>query len=367
MPARIHPSAHMPEPSSDQAPLLEIDQLSTYFDTISGTVRSVNGVSYTLHAGETLGVVGESGCGKSVTALSVMRLIPMPPGRFAGGAIRYNGVDLLKLSEKEMRKIRGNRISMIFQDPMSSLNPVMTIGVQIAETIMLHQKLRKKEALLRATDMLRLVQIAEPERRVNEYPHQLSGGMRQRVMIALALACNPEVLIADEPTTALDVTIQAQIIELLKELQKKLGMGVIMITHDLGVVAETCDRVVVMYAGRKVEEATTETLFEQPLHPYTRALMASMPAMNATVEGRLLEIPGMVAASHELIGGCAFAGRCSYAVERCKQETPPLMEAGNARHLVACFRWQDVGQQTAPMALAAPSVSLQYDFTGVRS
>jgi len=340
IPSSVHASVQQP-------PLLEIDQLSTHFDTISGTVRSVNGVSYSLRAGETLGVVGESGCGKSVTALSIMRLIPMPPGRFAGGAIRYKGVDLLKLSEKEMRKIRGNRISMVFQDPMSSLNPVMTIGVQIAETIMLHQKLGKKEALARATDMLRLVQIAEPERRVNEYPYQLSGGMRQRVMIAMALACNPEVLIADEPTTALDVTIQAQIIELLKNLQAKLGMGVIMITHDLGVVAETCDRVVVMYAGRKVEEASTEELFERPVHPYTRALMASMPAMNAAVEGRLLEIPGIVAASHELARGCAFAGRCSYAVERCRQETPVLMEAAQG-HSVACFRWREIAQQAAP-------------------
>lgn len=330
-----------PRPAAASAPrLLEIDNLSTHFDTVSGTVRSVNGVSYHLDAGETLGVVGESGCGKSVTALSVMRLIPSPPGRFAGGAIRYKGTDLLSLPEKEMRKIRGNRISMIFQDPMSSLNPVMSIGQQIVETIVVHQKIGKKEAWERATDMLRLVQIAEPERRVREYPHQLSGGMRQRVMIALALACNPEVLIADEPTTALDVTIQAQIMELLKSLQQKLGMGIVMITHDLGVVAETCDRVMVMYAGRKVEEASTADLFARPLHPYTQALMASMPAMNSD-GARLTEIPGMVPPSHELVRGCAFAGRCAHAVARCRDELPVTQDAAPS-HQVACLRWQEI-------------------------
>ena len=317
------------------APLLEIDDLRTYFDTVNGTVRSVNGVSYTLHAGETLGVVGESGCGKSVTALSIMRLVPTPPGRFAGGQVRYRGKDLLQLSEREMRQIRGNRISMIFQEPMTSLNPVLTVGRQIAETVELHQKVSRAKAMERAVEMLRLVQIPEPERRVKEYPHQLSGGMRQRVMIALALACNPEVLIADEPTTALDVTIQAQIVDLIKKLQKELGMGVIMITHDLGVVAESCDRVVVMYAGRKVEEASVVDLFERPLHPYTRALMASMPAMN-TRSARLTEIPGMVPAPHELGQGCAFAARCSQVQPRCRQETPALVDHGNS-HSVACF------------------------------
>ena len=321
--------------TNSQAPLLEVDELRTYFDTLAGTVRSVDGVSYTVHAGRTLGVVGESGCGKSVTALSIMRLIPRPPGRFAGGAVRYRGTDLLKLSEARMREIRGNRISMIFQEPMTSLNPVLTVGRQIAETVQLHQKVGRAQALERAVEMLRVVQIPEPERRANEYPHQLSGGMRQRVMIALALACNPELLIADEPTTALDVTIQAQILELLKRLQKEFGMGVIMITHDLGVVAESCDRVVVMYAGRKVEEADVVDLFDRPLHPYTRALMASMPAMN-TRSRRLAEIPGMVPAAHELGRGCAFAARCPLANDRCRTATPALREQGGG-HVVACF------------------------------
>ncbi|HEY0294208.1 MAG TPA: ABC transporter ATP-binding protein [Bordetella sp.] len=329
--------------------LLEVDQLSTHFDTMAGTVKSVNGVSYTVRAGKTLGVVGESGCGKSVTALSIMRLLPMPPARFAGGAIRYRGADLLALTEKQMRAIRGNRISMIFQEPMTSLNPVLTVGRQIAETVMLHQKANRRVALERATEMLRLVQIAEPQRRVAEYPHEMSGGMRQRVMIALALACNPEVLIADEPTTALDVTIQAQILELLGELQARLGMGIVMITHDLGVVAETCERVVVMYAGSKVEEASVAELFDRPLHPYTRALMASMPSMN-TAE-RLTEIPGMVPAPSELGTGCSFAPRCAYAAERCRRETPPLAPQASdsgADHIVACFEAERMAMLPPP-------------------
>jgi len=315
-------------------PLLEVDDLRTHFHTPGGVVRSVDGVSYTVRAGRTLGVVGESGCGKSVTALSILRLVPTPPGRHMG-AVRLRGTDLMRLSEREMRQIRGNRISMIFQEPMTSLNPVLTVGRQIAETVQLHQKASRADAMKRAVEMLRVVQIPEPERRVNEYPHQLSGGMRQRVMIALALACNPEVLIADEPTTALDVTIQAQILDLIKRLQKELGMGVVMITHDLGVVAESCDRVVVMYAGRKVEEADVVDLFDRPLHPYTRALMASMPAMN-TASTRLTEIPGLVPAAHELGRGCAFAARCSHARERCRAEMPRLAQQGGD-HVVACF------------------------------
>jgi peptide/nickel transport system ATP-binding protein len=337
-----------PDPA---APLLELDNLRTHFDTLAGTVRSVDGVSYTVEAGKTLGVVGESGCGKSVTALSILRLVPRPPGRHMG-AVRYRGIDLLKLTEAEMRRIRGNRISMIFQEPMTSLNPVLTVGRQIAETVQLHQKLDRKAALARAEEMLRLVQIPEPARRVNEYPHQLSGGMRQRVMIALALACNPEVLIADEPTTALDVTIQAQILDLIKRLQKELGMGVVMITHDLGVVAESCDRVVVMYAGRKVEEADVEELFERPLHPYTQALMASMPAMNSHAQ-RLSEIPGLVPALHDLPRGCAFAARCRYANERCRTEIPQLTQQG-AGHVVACFAVEE-GRIAAPVAEAVPA------------
>ena len=329
--------------------LLDVDHLQTHFDTIGGTVRSVDGVSWRLHAGETLGIVGESGCGKSVSALSIMRLVPSPPGRH-GGAIRYRGTDLLRLGEKQMRQIRGNRISMIFQEPMTSLNPVLTVGRQIAETVTVHQHVGRREALERAVAMLRLVQIAEPERRVGEYPHQLSGGMRQRVMIALALACNPEVLIADEPTTALDVTIQAQILELLKDLQRRLGMGVVMITHDLGVVAECCDRVVVMYAGHKVEEASVIDLFDRPLHPYTRALMASMPSLN-TSAARLTEIPGMVPSAHDLGVGCSFAPRCGYSTERCRREAPEL-EAHGAGHTVACFEVARVAQD--PLPLAAP-------------
>ena len=320
--------------STASAPLLEIDSLRTWFDTLSGTVRAVDGVSFTVQAEQTLGVVGESGCGKSVTALSILRLLPTPPARHLG-AIRYRGTNLLALSEREMRQIRGNRISMIFQEPMTSLNPVLTVGRQIAETVLVHQDTNRAQAMQRAVEMLRLVQIPEPERRAREYPHQLSGGMRQRVMIALALACNPELLIADEPTTALDVTIQAQILDLIKRLQKELGMGVMLITHDLGVVAESCDRVVVMYAGRKVEESSVLDLFSRPLHPYTRALMASMPAMNSQLK-RLMEIPGMVPSPRELGRGCAFAARCQYAQQRCVVESPALTSQGED-HMVACF------------------------------
>ncbi len=333
-------------PLEPGAPVLEVDNLRTHFRTLSGLVRSVDGVSYTVRAGRTLGVVGESGCGKSVTALSILRLVPTPPA-VHHGAVRWRGTDLMQLSEREMRRVRGNRISMIFQEPMTSLNPVLTVGRQIAETVQLHEGASQAQALQRAVEMLRVVQIPEPERRVNEYPHQLSGGMRQRVMIALALACSPEVLIADEPTTALDVTIQAQILDLIRRLQKELGMGVVMITHDLGVVAESCDRVVVMYAGRKVEEADVVDLFERPLHPYTRALMASMPAMNTSAT-RLTEIPGMVPAPHELGRGCAFAARCPLARARCRVEAPALSQHGQD-HVVACFAvqesWSDAPQR----------------------
>ncbi|MFJ1252649.1 ABC transporter ATP-binding protein [Cupriavidus sp. CuC1] len=331
-------------------PLLEVDDLRTHFDTLTGPARSVNGVSYTVRAGQTLGVVGESGCGKSVTALSIMRLLPTPPARIRG-AVRLRGTDLLQLSEREMRRIRGNRVSMIFQEPMTSLNPVLTIGRQIAETVQLHQGASRADALKRAVEMLRLVQIPEPERRVNEYPHQLSGGMRQRVMIALALACNPEVLIADEPTTALDVTIQAQILDLIRRLQKELGMGVVMITHDLGVVAECCDRVIVMYAGRKVEEAGVIDLFDRPLHPYTRALMASMPSMNTSSQ-RLAEIPGLVPSPQEARRGCAFAARCPHADTRCARETPQLTRQGGD-HAVACFAVEEGRIERNPLAQEA--------------
>lgn len=323
-----------PNPLAAGEPLLEVQDLNASFDTLMGPARVVNGISYTVQAGRTLGVVGESGCGKSVTAMSILRLLRTPPARIRG-QIRLRGIDLLGLDEREMRRIRGNRISMIFQEPMTSLNPVLSIGRQIAETVRLHQGANRVEAMDRAVEMLRLVQIPEPERRINEYPHQISGGMRQRVMIALALACNPEVLIADEPTTALDVTVQAQILELIRGLQKKLGMGVVMITHDLGVVAESCDRVVVMYAGRKVEEASVFDLFDRPLHPYTRALMASMPTMNAT-SPRLTEIPGLVPSPLELRRGCSFAARCPLADNRCRSQMPQPTIQGED-HIVSCF------------------------------
>ncbi len=330
-------------------PLLEVDDLRTRFDTLTGPARAVDGVSCTVRARQTLGVVGESGCGKSVTALSILRLLPTPPARISG-AVRLRGTDLLALSEHEMRQIRGNRISMIFQEPMTSLNPVLTVGRQIAETVQVHERIGREAALARAVEMLRVVQIPEPERRVGEYPHQLSGGMRQRVMIAMALACNPEVLIADEPTTALDVTIQAQILALIRRLQKDLGMGVMLITHDLGVVAESCDRVLVMYAGRKVEEAAVLGLFDRPLHPYTRALMASMPSMN-TRRARLAEIAGLVPSAQEAPRGCAFAARCAHADARCGREIPQLTRQGDD-HVVACFAVEEGRLEPAEESLA---------------
>ncbi|MCA0241370.1 MAG: ABC transporter ATP-binding protein [Proteobacteria bacterium] len=324
----------MDDDNADAAPLLEVSDLRVRFDTLAGRARAVDGVSFALRAGETLGVVGESGCGKSVTSLAVMRLLAEPPARVSGRVL-LQGTDLLALPERAMRQVRGNRISMIFQEPMTSLNPVLTIGRQIAESVRVHQGAGRAEALARAVEMLKLVQIPEAERRVNEYPHQLSGGMRQRVMIALALACKPEVLIADEPTTALDVTIQAQILDLIARLQQTLGMGVLLITHDLGVVAESCDRVIVMYAGRKVEEAPVDALFDRPLHPYTRALMASMPSLNAS-DARLAEIPGMVPAPTAPRRGCSFASRCAHANARCSAETPPLRVRAPG-HAAACF------------------------------
>ena len=326
--------------------VLEVNSLKTVFFTNSGLFKAVDDVSFHVRRGETLAIVGESGCGKSVTALSVMRLVPDPPGRIVGGSIVLEGTDLLALDEDEMRAIRGNRISMIFQEPMTSLNPVMRIGDQITEALRLHQDITSKEAWKQAVDMLRLVRIPEPERRALEYPHQLSGGMRQRAMIAMALACRPALLIADEPTTALDVTIQAQILALMVDLQKRLGTGLILITHDLGVVAQTAQRVVVMYAGRKVEEATVEALFENPMHPYTRGLMASMPAvisLGAETETRLTEIPGMVPSLTNLPPGCAFAPRCPLAIDRCRAEYPPLQEFGG-RHLAACWRAAEMAE-----------------------
>jgi len=326
--------------------VLEIEDLKTHFFTRDGVVRAVDGVSYHVLKGETLGVVGESGCGKSVTALSVLRLIAKP-GRIVQGKVKMSGRNLLDLSDEEMRSIRGNDVSMIFQEPMTSLNPVLTLGRQISETIMLHQGLSKKDAWDKSVEMLKLVRIPEAERRVHEYPFQMSGGMRQRVMIAMALSCNPKVLLADEPTTALDVTIQAQILHLMLELKEKTGTAIVLITHDLGVVAETCQRVVVMYAGKKVEEATADELFERPLHPYTVGLMKSIPRLDraATAEhpGRLMEIPGMVPSLKNMPPGCAFAPRCSFATERCRREVPDFeMKAGG--HYAACFNSDKVAE-----------------------
>jgi peptide/nickel transport system ATP-binding protein len=323
-----------------QDTVLDVKGLQTVFFTNSGLFRAVDDVSFSVRRGETLAIVGESGCGKSVTALSLMRLVPDPPGRIVGGSVMLEGTDLLGLDENQMRQVRGNRISMIFQEPMTSLNPVMRIGDQITEAVRLHRTMPAKEAWDQAVRMLRLVRIPEPEQRALEYPHQLSGGMRQRAMIAMALACRPALLIADEPTTALDVTIQAQILALVLELQKELGMGLILITHDLGVVAQTAQRVIVMYAGKKVEEADVEDLFASPRHPYTSGLMASIPKVpsgNAEADARLIEIPGMVPSLTRLPKGCAFAPRCRFATARCHEEYPPLERFG-AGHLAACWR-----------------------------
>ncbi|HVH81639.1 MAG TPA: ABC transporter ATP-binding protein [Stellaceae bacterium] len=323
--------------------MLQVAGLQTYLFTRLGVVKAVDDVSFSVHAGETLAIVGESGCGKTMTSLSLMRLVPSPPGRIVGGSIKLGGRDLVVISEAEMRDVRGNEISMIFQEPMTSLNPVMTIGKQIAETIRLHQDLSKSAAMAKAIDMLRLVKIPEPVQRAKEYPHQLSGGMRQRAMIAMALACNPRVLIADEPTTALDVTIQAQILDLILDLQRTLGTAVILITHDLAVVAETAQRVIVMYAGKKVEEAEVEDLFGAPLHPYTHGLMASIPQLAImgggavpSANGRLKEIPGMVPALTNLPPGCTFAPRCAFADDRCRSLAPDYEEK-RAGHWAACW------------------------------
>ncbi len=318
--------------------LLEVENLQTHFNTPDGVVRAVEGVSLHVEAGETLGVVGESGCGKSVTAMSILRLIQEPPGKIKG-SIRFEGRDLLKLSEPEMRDIRGNAISMIFQEPMTSLNPVLTVGRQIGETVQLHQGMNARDAEQKAIDMLTLVGIPAPVRRVREYPHQLSGGMRQRVMIAMALACNPKLLIADEPTTALDVTIQAQILDLMRDLKTRLGSAIMLITHDLGVVAEMAERVVVMYAGRKVEEAPVGEIFAHPLHPYTRGLLGSVPLLGSSLRdggrGKLAEIPGLVPSLREKIVGCPFAGRCPMTTQLCR-ERAPAFETKAPDHAAAC-------------------------------
>jgi len=321
--------------------ILEVRDLHTQFNTLDGVVRAVDGVSFDVARGETLGIVGESGCGKSVTALSILRLIPPETGRIAQGSIRFEGTELTTLSEEEMKSLRGHRISMIFQEPMTSLNPVLTVGTQIAENVVRHLGVPWAAARERAREMLDLVRIADPGRRLDEYPHQLSGGMRQRVMIAMALSCDPQVLIADEPTTALDVTIQAQILDLMLELKEKTGTAIVLITHDLGVVAETTERVVVMYAGRKVEEAPVEALFEDPQHPYTRGLMRAIPRLDVEADAaggrpRLQEIPGLVPILTKPIVGCAFAARCPLATDRCRSAAPPFVDRGGG-HTVACW------------------------------
>ena len=318
-------------PPTPPEPLLRVRDLKTYFVTEhgSGTARAVDGVSFDLNPGETLGIVGESGCGKTVTSLSILRLVPEPPGHILPGSlIEFEGRNLLALTASELREVRGNRIAMIFQEPMTSLNPVFTVGDQIAEAAIIHQHLSRKAARARAIEMLKLVGIPDPDERVDHYPHQLSGGMRQRVMIAMALVCHPQVLIADEPTTALDVTIQAQILELLDRLQKELGMAVLLITHDLGVVAGHADRVVVMYAGEVVETADTTALFDRPVHPYTEGLLAAVPRIDAP-RSRLHAIPGQVPAATAWPVGCRFHPRCPYAWDKCVAEEPPLLETGD--------------------------------------
>jgi len=325
---------------NESATILSLDDLRVDFDTREGPVHAVRGVSWSLAAGQTLAVVGESGSGKSVSALAVLGLIPRPPGRIAGGRIAYRGQDILGMDAGELRRLRGNRIAMIFQEPMTSLNPVLRIGEQIAEGLRVHQGLDRPTARQRALDMLRLVQIPEPERRLDAWPHELSGGMRQRVMIALALACGPDVLIADEPTTALDVTIQAQILDVLRDIKTRLGTSIVLITHDLGVVAEMADRVVVLYAGQVVEEGPVRAVLRRPTHPYTLGLLGARPELSSRSTGprrtRLTEIPGTVPSLREPIIGCAFAPRCALASARCRAEAP-VLEARGAGQRSACW------------------------------
>lgn len=316
--------------------LLQVKDLKTYFYTDAGVVRAVDGVSYDLNEGETLGLVGESGCGKSVSALSILRLIANPPGKIVGGDIFFEGRDLLKLQEEEIRDIRGNKIAMIFQEPMTSLNPVLTIGLQIGEALELHRKMNKKEAREEILRLLRMVGIPDPERRIDDYPHQFSGGMRQRVMIAMALSCNPKLLIADEPTTAVDVTIQAQLLEVVKELTTRLGTAVILITHNLGVVARHVNRMAVMYAGRIVEQGPATEVYAHPQHPYTIGLLASVPRLDKPRKERLVPIDGQPPNLISLPPGCSFMPRCSYRMEICSKERPELRPVGDS-HLTACW------------------------------
>ena len=328
------------------ANLLEVKDLATHFFTQDGVVKAVDGISYTLAEGEVLGVVGESGCGKSVHALSIMRLVANPPGRIVGGEILFEGENLLNMDDSEMRHIRGNRIAMVFQEPMTSLNPVLTIGRQLTETLELHQKMAKQEARTRAAELLQTVGIPDAESRLSDYPHQFSGGMRQRVMIAMALSCNPRLIIADEPTTALDVTIQAQILELMRDLAVEFGTAMVIITHNLGVVARYAHRVVVMYAGKIVETGTAHDIYRNPRHPYTIALLNSVPRLDATERVRLDAIEGLPPDLVDLPQGCSFAPRCKYAYERCTQETPVLVET-DTNHTSACWRHDELTELAA--------------------
>ncbi|GAB3057226.1 ABC transporter ATP-binding protein [Virgibacillus ainsalahensis] len=323
--------------------VLELDNLHTHFFTDRGEIPAVDGVSIKVHKGEVVGVVGESGCGKSVTALSVMQLVPSPPGRIVSGRINFKDKNLAKASEKQMKKIRGNEVSMIFQEPMTSLNPLFTIGNQMKEAIRIHRKISKKEARSKSIDTLRLVGIPRAESIIDEYPHQLSGGMRQRVMIAMAMSCNPELLIADEPTTALDVTIQAQILDLMRELNEEKDTAILLITHDLGVVAELCDRVIVMYSGQVVEEGTMREILKNPMHPYSQGLIRSLPKLNEK-EQKLYSIPGTVPKPQIGRVGCRFADRCEFAFERCFQENPELFSLGNNRRSRCFLHDQNEGE-----------------------
>jgi oligopeptide/dipeptide ABC transporter ATP-binding protein len=325
-------------------PLLQVKDLHTQFFTEEGVVNAVNGVSYDVQPGEILGLVGESGCGKTVSALSILRLIPSPPGKITSGEIFFEGENILKMDEDEIRHIRGNKIGMIFQEPMTSLNPVLTIGRQLTETLELHLKMDKQAATQRAVELLEMVGIPEAKSRVNDYPHQFSGGMRQRVMIAMALSCNPKLLLADEPTTALDVTIQAQILELLTRLTRELGTAVIIITHNLGVVARYADRVNVMYAGRVIETASAVELYHNPRHPYTLGLLKSVPRLDMVRKEKLDPIEGMPPDLIHMDNGCPFRPRCRFAVERCKEENPPLISVG-ADHSAACWEWERVQKE----------------------
>jgi peptide/nickel transport system ATP-binding protein/oligopeptide transport system ATP-binding protein len=321
--------------------VLTVDNLKTYFRVKEGLAKAVDGVSFQIHRGETLGLVGESGCGKTVSSLSILKLLEMPPAEFHSGNILFEGQDLLTFSELQMRKIRGKSISMIFQEPMTSLNPMLSIGFQVGEVLANHEGLTARQARVRTIELLEMVGIPSPERRTTEYPHQLSGGMRQRVMIALALACDPQVLIADEPTTALDVTIQAQILELMMDLRENLGTSMLLITHDLGVIAETAHRVAVMYAGKIVEEADVATIFKNPLHPYTRGLMKSVPRIDESGSTRrLAEVPGMVPNLYNLPPGCSFLDRCPVGIEKCRSTNAKLL-AVNGDHSVRCWVAQD--------------------------